>query len=443
MAYKEKGYEKDQHNNFGETSLHRAAQVGRTGTMEELIAHGADLGAKVPHYYLNDAASLILAAICLQAEAIRVLLNHGVDVNTFDPKNMTCSLQLAASMDTKLTRLLLDRGAFVDLPGKSPHFPETWPMTSLHFAVFHAHVYQGALDRVRLLLERGAKITAQSSTGNTALYMAILAGHKDLALLKKVQASAFKTKKANPLSNLHGGLSHWVEEGISEISKNFPTALPLHTAVWSKNHSLVYELLETGNDIAEEDNNKVTPWEYCIRSSNIEIAEILVDHMKRQKSLDHVGNAAFEIALSHMTMFDYTDRHSWEKTVMICNILLPFRRITDPNLEFAKTESPICNYKKTFLIWAAEQGRISEVEFFLRCGSDVNATDTFGNTGLFYAVNTTNVDVDMVKLLIEKGSNLTHANHEGITPLIAAEKHGNIPIRELLEGELLRRLKNV
>jgi ankyrin repeat protein len=260
---KKKGYEKDQRNNFGETSLHRAAQVGRTGTMEELIAHGADLGAKVQHHYLNDAAPLILAAICLQAEAIRVLLNHGVDVNTFDPKYMTCSLHLAASMDTKLTRLLLDRGAFVDLPGKSPHFPETWPMSSLHFAVFHAHVYQGALDRVRLLLERGAKINAQSSAGNTALHMAILAGHKDLALLllQKGTIISLQNKKGKSVIQLarERGLSHWVEEGISEISRNFPTAPPLHTAIWSKNRSLVYELLETGHDIAEEDNNKVTP----------------------------------------------------------------------------------------------------------------------------------------------------------------------------------------
>jgi ankyrin repeat protein len=150
--------------------------------MEELIAHGADLGAKVPHHYLTDTTSLMLAAICLQTEAIRVLLNHGVDVNTFDPKYRTCSLHLAASMDTKLTRLLLDRGALVDFPGKAPQFPETWPMTSLHFAVFYAHAYQGALDRVSLLLERGAKINAQSSVGNTALHMALLAGRKDLAL---------------------------------------------------------------------------------------------------------------------------------------------------------------------------------------------------------------------------------------------------------------------
>jgi ankyrin repeat protein len=113
-------------------------------------------------------------------------------------------------------------------------------------------------------------------------------------------------------------------------------------------------------------------------------------------------------------------------------LLLPFRRIFDPNLEFSKTESPICTYKKTFLIWAAE--------LFLRCGSDVNAADIFGNTGLRYAVN--NRNLDMVKLLIEKGSNLTKVGHEGITPLTAAEKTGNIPIKECLEKALLKQSQN-
>lgn len=438
---KKKGYEKDRRNNFGETALHRAAQVGKTGTMEELIAHGADLGAKVRHHYLNEATPLILAAICLQIEAVRVLFNHGVDVNTFDPIFRTCPLHLAASMDTKLTRLLLDRGALVDFPGKSPSFPETWPMTSLHFAVFNAHAFQGALNRVNLLLDRGANINAQSSVGNTALHMAILAGHQDLAhlLLQKGANISLQNKSGKSVVQLarERGHLHWIEEGVpKEIFRKLPTGPPLHRAIWSKNHSLVCELLETGHDIAEEDQDRVTLWEYCIRSDDVELAQILVDYMNRHKSFNHVGNAAFETALNHMTVFDYTDRQSWEKTVQICSKLLSFRRMFDPNLEFAKTESPICNYKKTFLIWAAELGRISQVEFFLSCGSDVNAADAFGCTGMHYAVG--NKDFDMVRLLIENKFNLKLEDHKGITPLIAAEKTENIPIRDYLKAALFR-----
>jgi ankyrin repeat protein len=438
---KKKGYEKDRRNNFGETALHRAAQVGRTGTMEELIFHGADLDAKVQHHYLNEATPLMLATICLQIEAVRVLFNHGVDVNTFDPIYKTCPLHLAASMDTKLTRLLLDRGALVDFRGKSPYPPETWPMTSLHFAVFNAHAFQGALNRVSLLLDRGANINAQSSVGNTALHMAILAGHQDLADLLLQNGADISIRNKNGKSAVQlareRGRLHWIEEGVSrEVFQKLPTGPSLHRAIWAKNHSLVRELLETGHDIAEEDQEKVAPWEYCIRSANVELAHILVDHMKKHKSYDQVGNAAFEIALNNMTAFDYTDQQSWEKTVNICELLLPFRRMFDRNLEFTKTESPICNYKKTFLIWAAEQGRISQVEFLLRCGSDVNAADTFGNTGMHYAVG--NKNLDMVRLLVENNFDLKLENRQGITALIAAEKTENMLIRDYLKTALLR-----
>jgi ankyrin repeat protein len=357
---------------------------------------------------------------------------------------MTCPLHLAASMDTKLTRLLLDRGALVDFPGKSPYFPETWPMTSLHFAVFNAHAFQGAADRVRLLLERGANINAQSSVGNTALHMAVLSGHQDLVQLLLEKGANFSLQNKNGKSVVQlareRGHLHWIEEGVpKEIFQTLATGPPLHRAIWSKNYPLVCELLEMGHDIAEEDQEKVTPWEYCIRCGNIELAKILADYMKKHKSFDHVGNTAFEIALNHMTTFDYTDQQSWETTVQICILLLPFRRVFDPNLEFTKTVSPICNYKKTFLIWAAELGRISQAEFFLSHGSDVNAADDFGNTGMHYAVG--NKNFDMVKLLVKNGFDLKLENHKGVTPLITAERSGDAQITKYIKDELLNQAR--
>jgi hypothetical protein len=163
----------------------------------------------------------------------------------------------------------------------------------------------------------------------------------------------------------------------------------------------------------------------------VELAQILVDHMKKRKSINHVGNTAFELALTHMTAFNYTDEWSWEKTVQICEKLLPFRKMFDPNLEFTKTESPICNYKKTFLIWAAELGRIDEAKFFLDYGSDVNASDVFGSSALGYAVGRRSYD--MVNLLIQKGANPKLEDNKGQTPLMAAENAGNIVIKKLLQ----------
>jgi hypothetical protein len=95
-----KGYKVDQRNNFGETALHRAAQVGQTTIIRELMIHGADLNAKVTQHYLGEATLIILASICQQADAVRVLLNYGADVNGYDPAKRYTPLHLAASMDT-------------------------------------------------------------------------------------------------------------------------------------------------------------------------------------------------------------------------------------------------------------------------------------------------------------------------------------------------------
>jgi ankyrin repeat protein len=414
---KERGYEIGRRNNFGETALHRAAQVGQTGSMEVLIAHGADLYAKVNHHYLNEATPIILATNCLQVHAIRVLLNHGVDVNTFDPKYRTFPLHLAASMNTELTQLLLDHGALVNFPGKSPVFPETWPMTSLHFAVFFSHAYEGALDRVKLLLDRGASINAQSSRGDTALHMAILGGKADLTrfLLQKGANIHLQNKQGKSAVQLarEGGHFCWIEETVPhEFLDELQEPSALCKAIWSKNYSLVRELLEMNCDIEQEDRHGNTPWDYCILASDVELAQILVDHMKRQNLHKRIGNAAFETAMNHMTAFDYTDQKTWEDTVRICRLLLP---IFSGNLEFATARSPICGYNKTFLIWAAELGRISEVQLLLDCGSDVNAADVFGTTGLHYAVS--NKNFQMVELLVKNRANPRLQDREGITAL--------------------------
>jgi ankyrin repeat protein len=433
---KEKGYDIGRRNNFGETALHRAVQVGQTGAMEVLIAHGADLYAKVNHHYLTEATPIILATLCRQVDAVRELLNHGVNVNAFDPKYRTFPLHLAASMDTEMTQLLLDQGAVVNFPGKSPCFPETWPMTSLHFAIFFSHVHEGALDRVNLLLDRGANINAQSSLGNTALHMAILGGYEDLThfLLQKGADIHLQNKQGKSAVQLakEGGRFGWVEEAVPrEILDELQKAPALCNAIWSKNYSHVRELLEIGCDIEQKDQYGNTPWDYCVLSSDVELAQILVDYMTEQNLPKHIGNVAFETAITHMTAFDYTDQKTWEATVQICRLLLP---VFDGNLEFATTRSPICGYNKTFLIWAAELGRISEAELFLDFGSDVNATDVFGTTGLVYAVG--NKNIQMVEFLVKRGANLRLLDKEGRTILHKADMSDNVPIKTYLEAAL-------
>merc|ERR1711939_1162082 len=240
-----------------------------------LLAHGADLHAKVPQHYLNDANVLILATLCRQSDAVLVFLNHGISINTYDPKHLTFPLHIVASTDTNMTRLLLDYGAKVDFPGKSPVYPETF-MTSLHFAVFNAHVFTRALERVNLLLDRGANINMQSTmTGNTPLHMAILGGHQDLmiCLLERgvnINVRNKAGKSAIQLLREKGLFSSKPDVIPAEILEQVEHMPPLHYAAWSRNHAHVCRLLAEGHDMEQKDEDGSTIWDHCIASSNVQ-----------------------------------------------------------------------------------------------------------------------------------------------------------------------------
>ncbi|KAK4945243.1 hypothetical protein LTR10_015402 [Elasticomyces elasticus] len=440
-----KSYKIDTVNNFGETPLHRAAQTGERRSIDVLVAHGANLDAKVLHHYLNDANVLVLATLCQQVDAVLVFLNHGIDVNTYDPKHLTFPLHIAASMHTDLTRLLLDYGAKVDFPGKSPVYPETF-MTSLHFAVYNAHVFKDeALERISLLLDRGANIDMPSiMTGNTPLHMAILGGHEvlithllargaDINVRNKAGKSAVQLLREK---SLFSSTPDVIPAEILAQLKHMP---PLHYAAWSREHVRVRQLLAEGQDIEQKDQNGSTIWDHCIGSNNVALAETLVKYMDEQQlsKRNEIGNAAFEIALRAMTAFDYTDHKTWECSVDICRQLLKYRKEIDSCLDFAKARSPICNYNKTYLIWAAEQGRISLAQFLLDCGADVNAADVFKSTGMHYAVN--NRDENMIKLLMEHHFDLKIRDRFGHTPVDCAARRDNQMIYDYLKLELSRR----
>jgi ankyrin repeat protein len=248
---RDRGYVVDQLNTFGETALHRAAQVGQTTTMDELILNRADLNATVQHHYLGKATPMILASACLQLNAVRVLLNHGLDINTRDSEKRLTPLHFAASMDTNLTRFLLDYGADANIPAfQSPVFPELAPMMSLHFCAYFAHAYGGACDRMKLLLDNGAYLNLRNGSGNTALHIAILGGHLDLAhVLLEAEADMYLANRQDksPIQ-LAKELGHfsWFKKWIPppflhDILQQTPA---LSQAIWANDIPLVRQLLE-------------------------------------------------------------------------------------------------------------------------------------------------------------------------------------------------------
>ena len=152
----------------GDTALHMAAAAFRRPVAELLIAHGADCRAKnrrgaEPLHYAADANRCNPTA---QAETIEYLIWIGANPNALDGSGVAPLHRAVRTRSLAAVRALLDGGANARLPNKSGSTP-------LHLAAQttgrggsgspRAREQQAGI--VRLLLERGARMTDQDGKG--------------------------------------------------------------------------------------------------------------------------------------------------------------------------------------------------------------------------------------------------------------------------------------
>ncbi|KAJ6806718.1 potassium channel KAT3-like [Iris pallida] len=86
--------------------------------------------------------------------------------------------------------------------------------------------------------------------------------------------------------------------------------------------------------------------------------------------------------------------------------------------------------KGRLLCMAAENSDFETISELLRCGTDVNLTDEFGQTALHAAVQQSHYGI--IKLLLERGADMHKPDPNGWTPIAIAQKHRETDICDLL-----------
>jgi hypothetical protein len=158
----------------GDTALHMAAAAFQPRVAELLIAHGAHCRAKnrrgaEPLHYAADANRWDPAA---QAETIDYLISVGADPNALDRAGVAPLHRAVRTRSLAAVRALVEGGADARRPNKSGSTP-------LHLAVQNtgrggsgsARAREQQAGIVRLLLDRGARVTDQDRQGK-AVYQA-------------------------------------------------------------------------------------------------------------------------------------------------------------------------------------------------------------------------------------------------------------------------------
>ena len=184
------GARADQANRYGVTPLSLAALNGNAAVMDALIKAGADPAATVS----NGQTMLMIAARSGNPDAMNVLLARRVDVNAREQVLGETALIWAASENhAEAITLLAKNGADVNARSN----PLTFPLAkfgdgkSARFTVLPRGGWtplmyaarQGAAGAARALAETGADLNLTDPDGTSALVLAIINAHYDLAAM--------------------------------------------------------------------------------------------------------------------------------------------------------------------------------------------------------------------------------------------------------------------
>ena len=137
-------------------ALFAALQRGAAGDVERLLERGAS-----PNVVdAEGTPALMVAALFADARMVDLLLEHGADPNRADASGATALMW--AVPDVAKVRLLLARGASVSAKSQTERTP-----------LLVAAAYPRTVDVLRLLLDHGADLRAQDRAGSTALTLAV------------------------------------------------------------------------------------------------------------------------------------------------------------------------------------------------------------------------------------------------------------------------------
>jgi ankyrin repeat protein len=158
----------DRANVAGSTPLIQAAQANRTAIARLFI----DAGAKVDAVNRQGETPLSAAAFNGNAELVELLLSRKVAPDTVDATGKGVLTYAAARGSARVVALLLDAGV-------DPNRRYRADLTALMWAAGHPdNVSEAdALQTVKLLLARGAKIDFVDDRGQSALMIAASLGH--------------------------------------------------------------------------------------------------------------------------------------------------------------------------------------------------------------------------------------------------------------------------
>jgi ankyrin repeat protein len=400
-------------NDFGVTPLSQACTNGSAALVESLLKAGANPNTPIA----SGETPVMKCAGSGSADAVRLLIVHGADVNAKEPSaNQTAVMWAAAERHANVVRILVEAGA--DLQAR----------TKQGFSALHFAAREGDFDTTRELLAAGVDVNIRSvaeappdparsaggnasggtapggvirrgpayqatvSAGSTPLLVATVRGHVPLALFLLEQGADPNVLDAG-FTPLHWASGIW-EGGISNPVYGFSDAM---SGIPDRQEKLqlVKALLARG----AQPNARMTrrPPGFSGLGGGYEDAAGATPFLLASAAADLEMTRILLAAGADPTLV--TDTRT--TAVMAAS-----------GLNRGIGESPI-----------TEEQALATVRFLFSLGADAKGATTNGENALFGAAyrgwNT------LLALLIDEGADVNAVSKAGVTPWLAASGYGD------------------
>ena len=353
---------------YGVTPICIASTTGNAAVAEKLLKAGADANTAMP----DGETALMTAARTGKAEVLRVLLAHGANLRVREPsRGQTALMWAAAENNAAAVALLIAEGADVHERSRSGAF------TPLLFAVRAGHV-----ETTRTLLDAGARIDDALPDGTSALVLAVINAHYELA-------GFLLDRGANPDADAQG----WTA---------------LHQIAWSRRHNAGFNL---PGPVATGSLDSLDLVRKLVRlGANVNARQTREPRDGNRNQQNRIGATPFLLAAK-------------SADVPLMRVLLETG--ADPSIKTANNTTPLM-VAAGVGIWAPGENpgtpeeALAAVKLLLDLGADVNAIDDNGDTAMHGAVYRGG-NVSVIQALADKGARLDVVNKKGWMPVTAAD----------------------
>ena len=412
------------------------------------------------------------AAMRGDREAVRTALARKADVNAAQVDGTTALHWAVERDDVELAELLLIAGAHVSARTREGVTPlrlaaingsagmlgrliksgadPNAPLTPARDTALMLAARTGKTDAIRLLLEAGADINAQEIWGGTtALMWAVAGGHAEAARLL-ASAGADVNARSHYVAAANGRgfegrtpSASRTEEKVEEFASGWLT--PLMFAARDGGLELARILVGAGADVDAVAGDGKTALALAIFNGNYDVASFLVNYKADVNKAD---------AQRFTPLFWAVDRRNMETAPnfpwMVTADSLPLIRTlldagANPNALVNNTPrgrmregSPRIVFA-TALMRAAFAADLDLVKLLLERGADPTIVSRDGETMVSAAAGLAFIHgyhrgkspeerLQVVKLFVQLGNDVNQADDYGITPLMAAGNHGDVAI---------------